>query len=467
MNKRNSFILAMAFLLGGFFTAVQAQTSFHMHMKGGEVKDFNTDDVDSIVFDAPEIEGTTFDLSYTGLTSTTVTLNVKPADNSVAYYYDCVTEEQLAESDGSIASVVEGYISYLQQTYPTLSLENILGALLSKGPASDDVTGLPAGTDFVFYAIPVNEEGKCYGKPSTVKFSTLPGGDPADCEFDISYTDLTSEGCNMVVNPSDASVRYWMGITPFADYPGDKAMAMNVKESIEQYASEKGMTVAQVVKGVTFTGNCESPESGLDAGTDYYIYAYAMDETGAAAGKVYKQKFTTLLTDYSDADISLKYRYFDGDDLYNLDSEKYAKMKGRVYVQTVITPNDAADNWVLALAKGDYTDEDTYPEESTKNAILQGGHISNTQKNYVADWTTCTFLYFAADAAGVDGALHRLLVTFDKANARPVSEFSENVSASAPARMSRLLVNHRKLSVVEKRILGKTAAEKIHRSMVD
>ena len=98
MNKRNSFILAMAFLLGGFFTAVQAQTSFHMHMKGGEVKDFNTDDVDSIVFDAPEIEGTTFDLSYTGLTSTTVTLNVKPADNSVAYYYDCVTEEQLAES---------------------------------------------------------------------------------------------------------------------------------------------------------------------------------------------------------------------------------------------------------------------------------------------------------------------------------------------------------------------------------
>ena len=467
MNKRKSFILTLVFLIGGLFASAQAQTSFHMHMKGGEVKDFNTDDVDSIVFDAPKVEGTAFDLSYTGLTSTTVTLNVKPADNSVAYYYDCVTEEQLAESDGSVASVVEGYISYLQQSYPTLSLENILNSLLSKGPASDDVSGLPAGTNFVFYAIPVNAEGKCYGKPATMNFTTLPGGNPADCEFDISYTDLTSEGCNIVVNPSDASVRYWMGITPFADYPGDKALALNVKENIEQYASDKGMTVAQVVKGVTFTGNCESAESGLEAGTDYYIYAYAMNEDGSVAGKVYKQKFTTLLTDYSDADISLKYRYFNGDDMYSLDPDKYASLKGRVYVQTVITPNDAADNWVLALAKGDYTDEDTYPDESTKNAILQGGHISSTQKNYVADWTTCTFLYFAADAAGVDGALHRLLVTFDKQNARPVSEFSEDVAANAPARMSRLLVNHRKLNVVEKRLLAKAAVGKIHRKMVN
>ena len=465
MKKKCFFLVMLAFMIGGFAASAVAQTSFHVHTNSGAVSDFNTADVDSIVFDAPKIEGTTFELSYSGLTSTTVTLNVKPADNSVAYYYDCVTEEQLAESNGSIASVVEGYISYLQQTYPTLSLDNILNSLLSKGPASDDVTGLPAGTDFWFYAIPVNEEGKCYGSPTMVKFSTLPGGDPADCEFDISYTDLTTEGCNVVVNPSDASVRYWMGITPFADYPGDKAMALNVKENIEQYASEKGMTVAQVVKGTTFTGNCESTESGLEAGTDYYIYAYAMNDDGSAAGKVYKQKFTTLLTDYSDADISLKYRYFNGDDLYNLDSEKYANLKGRVYVQAVVTPNDAAANWAIALAKGDLTDETAYPEESTKNAVLQGGHLSVTQKNYVADWTTCTFLYFAADQAGVDGVLHRLLVTFDKSKAFPISAFSENVSG-APARMSRLLVNHRRVGMVEKRLLAKSAADKIARKLV-
>ena len=455
----------LALVLGALNVDMSAQ-SFHVHTSDGNVSDFDASKVDSIVFDAPEQVGTTFKLEYTDLTSTTVTLKVTPADNNVTYYYDCLSTDQYADSNGDIASVVENYISYLQQTYPTLSLENILGALLSKGPASDDVTKLPAGTEFIFYAIPVNSEGKCYGKPTTTTFTTLPGGDPADCSFDISYTDLTADGCNMVVKPSDTSVRYWMGITSFADYPGDKSLALNVKENIEKYASEKGMTVAQVVKGVTFTGNSESAESGLEAGTDYYIYAYAMDETASAVSKIYKLKFTTLLSDYSDADISLKYRYFNGDDLYALNPDKYSKLQGKVYVQAVITPNDAAANWAIALAKGDYTDETTYPEESTKNAVLQGGHISATQKNYIADWTTCTFLYFAADQAGVDGKLHRLLTTFDKSNARPVSELSEDATQQAPAlsRMSKIFMGKKNTDLVGKRI-KKNAADFMHREL--
>lgn len=458
------FFLVLSLLLASLMNVVNAQ-NFHLHMKGGEVKDFNASEVDSIVFDAPKVEGTTFKLSYTNLTATTVTLNVVPADNNVAYYYDCVTKEQLAES-GSLNAIVEDYIAYLQQSYPTLSLEQILGSLLSKGPASDDCERLPAGTDFIFYAIPVNEQGKCYGSATTTNFTTLPAGDPADCTFDISYTDLTTGGCNMVVKPSDSSVRYWMGITTFADYPGDKALALNVKESIEQYAQQKGMTVPQVVHGVTFTGNRESAESGLNANTDYYIYAYAMDNTGAAAGKVYKLKFTTRASDYSDADVSLKYRYFNGDDLYAYNAEKYAKYKGKVLVQAVLTPNDAAANWAIALAANDYTDATRYPDTSTKNAVLQGGYITVTEKNYIANWGLATFLYFAADEAGVDGELHRLLVNIDKENARPATEI--DTPAAAPlkaAQMLRLVPEKSGMADVQLR-MNRKATDFIHRDLV-
>ena len=332
--KTNKFLI-LAIMLISALTNINAQ-SFHVYRNGGNVSDFTIADVDSIVFDAPEDEGPRFHLKYSGLTSTSVTLSVTPEDNSVAYYYDCVTKEQLEESNGSIASVVEGYLSYLQQSYPTLSMENILEAILSKGPATDDVKGLPAGTDFIFYAIPVNKEGKCYGKPTTKNFSTLPGGDPAECTFDISYTDLTADGCNVIIKPSDPSVRYWMGITPFKDYPGDKALAMDVKENIESYAQSKGMTVAQVVKGVTFTDNIESQESGLDLNTSYYIYAYAMNEDASAAGKIYKLKFTTRASGASDADISIKYRYYDGDDLYNMDPTKYAICRAWLLLTTTL-----------------------------------------------------------------------------------------------------------------------------------
>ena len=442
--------------------SMQAQT-VKLHLRSGDVLQYNTADVDSIVFDAPEEVSPKFDLQYSNLTSTTVTLNVVPDNDTVRYYFDLVTKAQLASSDNNIASVVEGYISYLQETYPTLSLTNILDALLSKGPAADNLSGLPTETEFIFYAIPVDDNGKCYGEPSTTTFTTLPGGDPADCTFTIDYANLSSEGLTVKVTPSDASVRYWMGICSVDEYPGDYAMTVNVKSEIAAYAADKGMTVEQVVKGVTFLGETSTQESGLQANTDYYVYVYAMDNTGAGAGKVYKKKFYTRTADYSDADISLKYRYFDGDSLYVADPAKFANVRGRVYVQAVITPNDAATNWAVALASSDLSDETTYPEESTKNAVLQGGFLNVASKSLIADWKTCTFLYFAADENGIDGELHRLVVTFDKDNARPASEYSDlEESASAAAKSLRIPARLAPATGVAKR-MGDHAAAKGYR----
>lgn len=446
MNRKS-----IVFLLTLFFSAlaVSAQ-SFRVFMKSGVVEQFECAEVDSLVFDEPQVASPTFGLSCTDITMTSALLSVIPDDDNVRYYFDCVTMDQYESSNENIASIVEGYITHLQQNYPMLSLADILDALLSTGPASDEVKGLPAATDFVFYAIAVNDEGKCYGEASTIAFRTLQGGNPEDCTFEISYANLSSSALTVLVTPSDDSVPYWMSIAACDDYPGDKAMAMNVKEAIEEYATSKGMTIKQVVKGVTFTGACSSEESGLQPNTSYYIYVYAMDENGDSAGKMYKKKFTTLLTDYSDADVSLKYRYFNGDDLYALDAEKYAKTKGRVYIQAIITPNEVAANWALALAQNDLTDEQAYPEEATKNAVLQGGFLNVTEKFFVADWTTCTFLYFAADAAGIDGPLKRLLVTFDPVNARPVNELE---TMDAPASIKRIpqVLSRRSSSVISRR----------------
>lgn len=442
--------------------AAQAQ-SFRMHLKSGETLSYECNDVDSIVFDAPAQASPTFTLEYSDVTMTSANLSVTPSDNSVRYYFDVITTEQLAETDGGIPTVVEEYVDYIQQTYPTLSLENVLDALLSKGPDSDAVSNLPAGTDFVFYAIAVDDEGKCYGQASTTTFSTLPGGDPADCSFEISYEDLTTEGLTVIVTPSDNSVSYWMGITAVSDYPGDYAQTIDVQTTIEEYAASYNMTVEQVVKGVTFTGETETAESGLSADTDYYIYVYAMDEAGAAAGSVYKKKFTTNLTDYSAADISLKYRYFNGDSLYKSDPETYANLSGRVYVQVVVTPNADAANWAVGLASGDMTDETTYPEESTKNAVLQGGFLNASEKFLVADWKTCTFLYFAADESGIDGALHRLLVTFDKENARPISELSSTITTEAVKTLHK--PSPRRKSSILFRRMHRSASAMIHRSV--
>lgn len=421
MKFLGKYILGIAFALLLGAQAMTAQT-VRLHMKSGETLEYNCADVDSLTFIPAEKPSPKFQLEVSNIGIASATLSVTPDDDTVRYYYDVCTREQYDALSGGVEEIVTSYIEYLKGRYPTLTMEQILGNTLSQGADSDQLTGLPAGTEFVFYAIAVDDEGKCYGEAATASFSTLPGGDPADCTFDVGYENLSSEALTVVVTPSDPSVRYWMGIVAVANFSGDYALTAQVQQEIADYASSTGMDVAELVQKVTFAGDIALEESGLTPETPYYIYVYAMNPDGSAAGAVTKKRFVTQTEQPSDAAVSLSYRYFDGDALYETDPETYAGYQGKVLVQTRLTPNETATSWAIALAKGDLTDETLYPDEETKRAVLQAGSINVESKTFKADWTTCTFLYFAADADGIDGVLKRLPVTFDKANARPVSE---------------------------------------------
>lgn len=422
--------IALALLLGT--QSVTAQT-VRLHMKGGETLEYNCADVDSLTFIPAEKPSPKFQLAVSNIGIASATLSVTPDDNAVRYYYDVCTRQQYDALSGGVEEIVTSYIEYLKGRYPTLTMEQILGNTLSQGADSDQLTGLPAGTEFVFYAIAVDDEGKCYGEAATTTFSTLPGGDPADCTFTVGYENLTSDALTVLVTPSDPSVRYWMGIVAVANFSGDYALTAQVQQEVADYAASTGMDMAELVEKVTFAGDIRLEESGLTPETPYYIYVYAMNPDGSAAGAVTKKRFVTQTELPSDAAVSLSYRYFDGDALYEADPETYAGYQGKVLVQTRLTPNETAVSWAIALAKGDLTDETLYPDEATKNAVLQAGSINVESKTFVADWTTCTFLYFAADADGIDGVLKRLPVTFDKANARPVSEIGIE---ALPARLA-------------------------------
>lgn len=422
--------IALALLLGT--QAVTAQT-VRLHMKGGETLEYNCADVDSLTFIPAEKPSPKFQLAVSDIGIASATLSVTPDDNAVRYYYDVCTREQYDALSGGVEEIVTSYIEYLKGRYPTLTMEQILGNTLSQGADSDQLTGLPAGTEFVFYAIAVDDEGKCYGEAATTTFSTLPGGDPADCTFTVGYENLTSDALTVLVTPSDPSVRYWMGIVAVANFSGDYALTAQVQQEVADYAASTGMDMAELVEKVTFAGDIALEESGLTPETPYYIYVYAMNPDGSAAGAVTKKRFVTQTELPSDAAVSLSYRYFDGDALYKADPATYSGYQGKVLVQTRLTPNETATSWAIALAKGDLTDETLYPDEETKRAVLQAGSINVESKTFKADWTTCTFLYFAADADGIDGVLKRLLVTFDKANARPVSEIGIE---ALPARLA-------------------------------
>lgn len=388
-------------------------------------------DADSIV-----VKGATFDLAVTDVTQTSCTLHVTPSNDGVRYYYDICTRQTLeGQFQGSVSRLVEGYLRNLYEQYSqTFSLEVILDETLSIGTDQDELQGLPAGTDMAFYAIAVDDEGHCYGDPALTYFTTDPAGNPADCKFYIEVSNVRSQTAIINIAPTDASIPYWYGICAVDEWPGDYAMTADVSNAIYEYAQEYGTSISNVASRVVYTGNISMEESGLSPSTAYYAYCYAMDtSTGDALGPVYKIRFKTTDYDLSEATLALSVKYFDGDALQKAYPERFtSSISGRCYLQVMITPNLVCHDWVVALAKGDLTDPLTYPDEITKNAVLQGGKISHTLNNFVCDWTTCTLIAFGVDAAGVDGELQRNLITFTKDKVSPVDEFILDEPAPFP-----------------------------------
>ena len=414
------------FLLLAFFCMSfcgQAQ-KLQIYLQRGEVVEYLTTVVDSIVFLPEKEEEPSFELSCSDIGVASAHLYVKPSNDDFRYYYDITTAKSF-ENAGGVANIVEGFIQSIADRLPGMALSQILDIALSQGDDDDEVKNLPADTEFVFYAMAVDEEGKCYGHPATLRFHTLPGGNPADCNFELGCKNLSSTGLTVTVVPSDPSVRYWLGVTPVSGYPGDVALMGEVRATLEEYAANAGMPLSEVVNAVVFSGDTEYEESGLQPSTPYYIYAYAMNEDGSAAGNLTKKRFTTTDYDISAATVDLSFRYFDGDALAVAYPECCSAYAGSVVVDTKITPSEDASSWVVALASGDLSDDTLYPDEQTKQAVLSAGFFNVREKRFLAKWGTVTFLGFAADAVGVDGPLYRKVVNLTPSDAFSVDEFQE------------------------------------------
>lgn len=423
-------------------SVVASAQSFRIH-KGLEV----TETRQPIAFaehaeaDYIEVVGATFAMSVTDVTQTTCTLHVTPSNNAVRYYYDVCTRQTLEHDfGGDAARLVEGYIGRLYSQYGSyFTLQEILNETLTEGPGEDELSGLPADTEMAFYAVEVDAQGHCCGTPALTFFTTAPAGDPKDCIFSLDVSHVRSTDCLVSINPSDASVPFWYGISAVSEWPGDYAMTADVSDAIREYASEYGLSISEVASRVVYTGPISMEESGLTPSTAYYAYCYAMDtSTGEPLGAITKVRFETLDYDLSDAQISLIVRYYDADALVSAYPERFSAtataLAGHCYMQVSVAPSIDCSNWVVALAKGDLTDLTAYPDETTKNAVLQGGKITQPVNNFVCDWSPCTLLAFGVDAAGVDGPMQRILISPTPSGVSAVETFQANAAAHlAPA----------------------------------
>lgn len=385
-------------------------------------------------FTTPELvlpEGR-FTITTTEIAQTGVTVSVTPEDDTLPYYFDVITAEDYAGCGGDLSVIMSELLDFILAQNPGRSIEEITAVLQSRGPDSDRLENLPPSSDFYAFAIGLGDDGSCLTRAVVTPFRTLDPGNPADCTFRIAVTNNDSQSVFVEVTPSDGTVGYFTMAIEESDFAGDANLTARIRQAIEQLAGEQQMSVERAVETICWRGTSRELQDGLTPSTDYYAVAYALKADASAAGPVTKERFTTLGENTSTATCDLILdKYYDGDALHALDPQQYADLAGKVYVPVTARPSSNAVHWYTALGRGDMTDPAFYPDETTINALIQGGTADKREMNYVADWGDATLLAVAADAYYQFGAVYRQLVTFTREGASPATDLVPAASEAA------------------------------------
>lgn len=365
-----------------------------------------------------------FTVRVSDLEPTRVTVSVTPENDETDYYYDVVTAEDYEGCGGDLSVIIDELIQYLLKYNPGKSVEDITAAIRSKGPASDTIESLPPSTDFYAFAIGVADDGTCFTEATVEPFRTLDAGDPQDCTFAITFEQQASTSILVQVAPSDESIGYFTAIVPFAEYGGDANLIARIRQGIVEVAEQEQLELADAVEILAWRGMSSEFYEGLEPSTDYYAFAFALAPDASAAGPLFKERFTTLGPNSSSASVTLSIdKYFDGTELEKAYPDRYAGYSGKVCVLVRAEPSDNAAHWYTAMGGGDMTDPTLYPEETTVNALLQGGTPDKREMRYIGRWGEATLLGVAADEYFQFGKVFRQFVELNQEDAAPVDEF--------------------------------------------
>lgn len=263
-------------------------------------------------------------------------------------------------------------------------------------------------------------------------------------EFEVSG--VTYNSATVVTRPN-------IGVYYYSDVIEAEVFEQRVAEAGDRDAAIVAMLDESLSWGAEFAG-CEKPEwafnvasigedsytyDQLEAETGYVVMAVSLDlETGEAAypkGFV-SEVFTTKERIVSDASVTfVAGDYYDGDELADIDFEKYGRMRGKAVLCYELQPNASAYEWVSSIEYGDATEWGLSDDDIINMLITWGG--DNVRQNarsgvYVCDWeTTFSCMAIALDINGNFGHAVISPFTLEKSGVSPAREFIDSQEQTA------------------------------------
>lgn len=139
----------------------------------------------------------------------------------------------------------------------------------------------------------------------------IPPLPPEELNFTLSVKDITTTSCIFTVEPADAHMSYIAMLIEKTEFDRLASGEEVIRQDLEDFKEEakyKDITLDQLlINEYLRYGRLEvEVDNELDPGTEYYLYAYGLSETGVATTALEKVAFQTVAIPQVDATFDIR-----------------------------------------------------------------------------------------------------------------------------------------------------------------
>lgn len=222
-----------------------------------------------------------------------------PEDQNMTYINGINFKENLDKYSGRENEYIIDEINNLKAEAKAKNIEykEYVKQFVQKGDKGIKRTQLEPGRAYCAYAYGVNEDGEPVTPLTVERFSTR-SVDMIDCSFSFKANSITSESLVATITPSKSDVRYYCGIMPkreYDSYGSDAALQEAVRKAIDEEIWFTEWYSGRKLYWSDFTkiGEASIEKFELYSDTEYYIYAFGLEDQGLITTPLYKYSVRT------------------------------------------------------------------------------------------------------------------------------------------------------------------------------
>lgn len=217
--------------------------------------------------------------------------NITPDRNDIHYYSSILEKNYLHTYGNDITSQVKGFVQTIIDQFYGGNIDRFITENCHMGMSEYIENEIKAGTEYIVFAVGIDEHGMCNTEVSSISFVSGTGGNPKDLEISFKIEQITNYGASVSCIPSDYFINYYWDVAVSTSTEDE------IMNNLNAAAYYSGLSLNRFLLEHASRGESNFDFFSLEENTKYNIYFIPLNNDGSPAKSiVISDGFTTLAT---------------------------------------------------------------------------------------------------------------------------------------------------------------------------